>query len=45
LTNRQTCAIINTSNEREENTMNYNVDDFVAEAVLEYLMENEKEEG
>jgi hypothetical protein len=45
LTNRQTYGIINTSNEREENTMNYNVDDFVAEAVLEYLMENEKEEG
>ena len=36
-------GIINTTNEREENKMNYNVDDFVAEAVLEYLMEQEKE--
>lgn len=30
---------------KEENKMNYNVDDFVAEAVLEYLMEQEEKEA
>ena len=39
----QLCVIISTT--KEENKMNYNIDDFVAEAVLEYLMEQEEKEA